>query len=109
MTKNQMQNTKFLFVLICVVAITKEKRLKMSAVMTYTNSNTVAPESFTFRSKTMTKHGEMRNFFWLLYLNLCTVFDRSIMFHARKSKRNLFKFLLSYSAVLAMEYSAGMH
>ena len=42
--------------------------LKTNAVMTYTKSNTAARRSFSFRSKTITKHGEMKNFFWLLYL-----------------------------------------
>ena len=39
---------------------------KTSAVMMYTNSNTVARKSFSFRSKTIAKHTEMRTFFLLL-------------------------------------------
>ena len=40
--------------------------LKPSAVMTYKKSNTVARKSFSFRSKTIAKHTEMRTFFLLL-------------------------------------------
>jgi hypothetical protein len=43
--------------------------LRTSAVITDTNSNTVARKRFSFRSKTITEHGEIRNFF------LATVFE----------------------------------
>ena len=53
------------------ILLIKQTKLKTSVVMLYTNSNTVARKKFSFRSKTITKHEEMRSVFWRLYLNLC--------------------------------------
>ena len=46
--------------------------LKQIAVMTHTNSNTVAGKSFSFSHVLLLLWLWMRNFFWRLYLIFCT-------------------------------------
>ena len=48
--------------------------------MMYTNSNKEATKSFSFRSKTITKHVEMRNFLRLFYSNLGTYVITALVF-----------------------------
>ena len=47
--------------------------------MTYTNLNAAAKKVFHLE----TKHGEIRIFFWLLYLNLCLVMKFSYAKHQK--------------------------
>ena len=42
--------------------------------MKYKNSSTLARKSFSPKSKTITKHGELRNFLCLLYVITAVVF-----------------------------------